>query len=236
MSVSKRMRFEVLRRDNHTCRYCGRSAPQVKLTIDHVIPEALGGQDVPENLVAACEDCNSGKTSIAPGSPLVDDVRQEAVRWTAALREAARLRRAERQKLLAIGDHFVSEIWERFYFGESEETGEHAPLPADWREAVERFWATDLPWEDVDSAVRLAMGNTNVLIDDKFRYFCGVCWRMVSEMQETALQIVDTYEEPAPAAPRPPKEPPMPRDVSQAMVRQAIQDAASKALREKHQA
>ena len=26
MAVSKRTRFEVLRRDSHTCRYCGQSA------------------------------------------------------------------------------------------------------------------------------------------------------------------------------------------------------------------
>lgn len=26
MSVSKRLRFEILRRDNHACRYCGATA------------------------------------------------------------------------------------------------------------------------------------------------------------------------------------------------------------------
>src|SRR6185369_3226628 len=62
MAVSKRLRFEILRRDNHTCRYCGRSAPEVKLTVDHVKPEALGGRTEPDNLVAACSDCNAGKT------------------------------------------------------------------------------------------------------------------------------------------------------------------------------
>jgi len=232
MAVSKRLRFEVLRRDNHTCRYCGRGAPEVKLTIDHVVPEALGGQDIAENLVTACEDCNNGKTSIAPDSPLVADVRQDALRWSAALREAARLRRVERENARTVGDYFVGEIWGRFYFGDDEETGEHAPLPADWREAVERFWTAGLPWEDMESAVRLAMGNVKVLIDDKFRYFCGVCWRMVGEMQETALQIVDTYEEPPPPLPARPKEPPLPREVSQAMVREAI----AKAQREKRQA
>ena len=56
MAVSKRTRFEVLRRDNHTCRYCGQSAPDVKLTVDHVLPVALGGHDDPTNLVAACKD------------------------------------------------------------------------------------------------------------------------------------------------------------------------------------
>ena len=38
MAVSKRTRYEVLRRDNHACRYCGASAPDAKLTVDHVLP------------------------------------------------------------------------------------------------------------------------------------------------------------------------------------------------------
>lgn len=58
MAVSKRLRYEILRRDNHTCRYCGATAPDVKLTVDHVVPVALGGSDVPTNLVAACDACN----------------------------------------------------------------------------------------------------------------------------------------------------------------------------------
>ena len=40
MAVSKRTRFEVLRRDNFTCRYC-RSTDN-ELTVDHVTPVALG--------------------------------------------------------------------------------------------------------------------------------------------------------------------------------------------------
>lgn len=48
MSITKRMRFEVLRRDSSTCRYCGQSAPDVKLHVDHVRPAALGGDDSAE--------------------------------------------------------------------------------------------------------------------------------------------------------------------------------------------
>ncbi|WP_078628685.1 HNH endonuclease [Streptomyces sp. NRRL F-2664] len=55
MPVSNRLRFEVLRRDRYTCRYCGGSAPDVVLRVDHVVPVALGGTDTPDNLVAACE-------------------------------------------------------------------------------------------------------------------------------------------------------------------------------------
>ncbi|MGW6578921.1 HNH endonuclease [Streptomyces globisporus] len=67
MAVSKRLRYEILRRDKHACRYCGATAPDVPLRVDHVIPVALGGSDAPENLVAACEPCNSGKTSTIEG-------------------------------------------------------------------------------------------------------------------------------------------------------------------------
>ena len=55
MAVSKRTRFEVLRRDDYTCRYC--RSTENPLTIDHVVPEALGGGNDPSNLVAACRDC-----------------------------------------------------------------------------------------------------------------------------------------------------------------------------------
>ena len=69
MAVTKRVRFEVLRRDNHTCRYCGASAPDTTLTVDHVTPVALGGSHDPSNLVAACKDCNAGKASTSATRP-----------------------------------------------------------------------------------------------------------------------------------------------------------------------
>lgn len=54
--LSKR---EILRRDNYTCQYCGRTSQQ--LTIDHVIPRHRGGTHSWENLVAACPSCNHAK-------------------------------------------------------------------------------------------------------------------------------------------------------------------------------
>lgn len=50
---------EVLRRDEYTCQYCGKSGAY--LTIDHVIPRHLGGKHSWENLVAACPPCNHHK-------------------------------------------------------------------------------------------------------------------------------------------------------------------------------
>lgn len=51
-------RREVLKRDNYTCQYCGSTR---RLTIDHVVPRSKGGTHTWDNVVAACERCNSAK-------------------------------------------------------------------------------------------------------------------------------------------------------------------------------
>ncbi|MGW6225232.1 HNH endonuclease [Streptomyces olivaceus] len=96
MAVSKRLRYEILRRDNHACRYCGATAPAVKLAVDHVIPQSLGGSDKPDNLVASCTDCNAGKTSSMPNAQPVADVDQETFRQSAERKQAAVQAEADR--------------------------------------------------------------------------------------------------------------------------------------------
>jgi 5-methylcytosine-specific restriction endonuclease McrA len=51
-------RREVFRRDHHTCQYCGSTK---RLTLDHVIPRSKGGTHTWDNVVTACEKCNSAK-------------------------------------------------------------------------------------------------------------------------------------------------------------------------------
>ena len=50
----RRIAKAILRRDNYTCHWCGAHAT----TADHINPRALGGDDNPANLVAACTTCN----------------------------------------------------------------------------------------------------------------------------------------------------------------------------------
>lgn len=61
-SLSKKIRFEVFKRDSFTCQYCGKSAPDVVLHVDHIIPVAEGGQNEILNLATSCFDCNMGKS------------------------------------------------------------------------------------------------------------------------------------------------------------------------------
>jgi len=64
VQVSKRIRFEVFKRDKFTCQYCGRKAPDVVLHIEHVEAVSRGGTNDIINLVAACVACNIGKSNI----------------------------------------------------------------------------------------------------------------------------------------------------------------------------
>lgn len=59
--ISPKVRFEILKRDRFTCQYCGITAVDHLLHVDHVKPVAEGGSDDPLNLVVSCRDCNLGK-------------------------------------------------------------------------------------------------------------------------------------------------------------------------------
>jgi hypothetical protein len=188
MTVSKRLRYEVLRRDNHACRYCGAAAPEARLTVDHVIPVALGGTDEASNLVAACADCNSGKSSSSPGQPLVDDVAADALRWGAAMARAAAHLMSEYRQRTDLHDRFLA-AWNGWTFG-PELKRQTLPLPAGWRSSVDGLLAAGLPEELLHEAVDIAMGAQHVRADNTFRYMCGVAWRKVQALQEIAADIV----------------------------------------------
>lgn len=63
-AISKRMRFEVLKRDSFTCQYCGKQPPDTVLHLDHIKPVSKGGKNTILNLVTSCVDCNLGKSDI----------------------------------------------------------------------------------------------------------------------------------------------------------------------------
>jgi len=54
--IDARISWNVFRRDNYTCRYCGRN--DVPLTVDHVVLWEDGGPSIEENLISACKKCN----------------------------------------------------------------------------------------------------------------------------------------------------------------------------------
>ncbi len=61
-----RLRFEVFKRDNFTCQYCGRNIKEdkIKLHCDHILPSKKGGKTTFSNLTTSCEECNLGKADV----------------------------------------------------------------------------------------------------------------------------------------------------------------------------
>lgn len=61
--LSQSMRWAVFARDNFRCRYCGAQAGSdgVELVVDHIVSIADGGDNRMDNLLSACQCCNSGK-------------------------------------------------------------------------------------------------------------------------------------------------------------------------------
>lgn len=177
MAISDTMRFEVFRRDNHECRYCGTGGSKTnELQIDHNMPRARNGSDDFDNLLVACARCNRGKGSSHPDAAMVAQVQQDAKLWldakaaTAAhLEEAAENKQANR-------DHF--DAWWR-------ETGGGTRHPG-WPNTIDALVAAGLTMPLIRDALDITRSKSH--IKDPFLYFCGVAWNKVRALQE-AVEI-----------------------------------------------
>jgi len=61
--MSKKLRFEVFKRDSFSCQYCGATPSTTELEVDHIQPVAKGGGNDMLNLITSCFDCNRGKSA-----------------------------------------------------------------------------------------------------------------------------------------------------------------------------
>lgn len=184
MAVTKRTRYEVLKRDNYACRYCGATAPDATLTIDHVTPVALGGTDDPSNLVAACRDCNAGKASTSPDAELVEGVAADALRWAAAIARAGEEMRDEVDRNRDLHEQFRAE-WISYGDKSCDD------LPSDWRSSINGWLTAGLTMPDLLDSLRIAMGNRAIPFRDVFRYMAGINKNKLAKLHERARQILD---------------------------------------------
>jgi 5-methylcytosine-specific restriction endonuclease McrA len=63
-------RFNVFLRDRFKCQYCGELFRAQDLTFEHVVPRCRGGPTSWDNIVAACEPCNTRKDHHSLMKPL----------------------------------------------------------------------------------------------------------------------------------------------------------------------
>jgi hypothetical protein len=97
------LRAQVAARSQHCCCYClcQEDVTGMRFTVDHIIPESLGGETVAENLCLACWDCNLLKQNrIVGADPKTDEPAPLYHPWQQEWNEHFRW---EREGLLLLG-------------------------------------------------------------------------------------------------------------------------------------
>ena len=112
--ISKKLRFEVFKRDAFTCQYCGQRAPDVVLQCDHVNPVAAGGSSDILNLATSCVACNAGKGARSLSDKAALTKQLDQLEELQARREQIEMLIAWREELTKLNDDVVDKLEERW--------------------------------------------------------------------------------------------------------------------------
>ena len=96
--IRQTTRERIYLRDGHTCMWCEDSVyntPGIELTLDHVVPQAIGGDNKVTNLVTACRTCKCSRQD----TPVKAFAQSLADRGKNPKRVANRVRNAQRRVL-----------------------------------------------------------------------------------------------------------------------------------------
>lgn len=168
VAISKKVRFEIFKRDAFACQYCGAHPPSTVLECDHIVPVCEGGANDEDNLITACFDCNRGKAGISL-SVVPQNLSEKAVQVAEReeqLRGYSEILEAKRERL-------ENETWRVLELLHPE-----APtVPHEHFNSTRRF-IERLGVHPVIEAMEIALASP-ARAKNTFRYFCGVCWNLV---------------------------------------------------------
>lgn len=183
MALSKRVRFEILKRDDHACHYCGATAPDVVLHVDHVVPVALGGSDNPDNLVTACQGCNAGKASTSPTEIVVEQVSESNLRWAEAIKKAAEEMAGEIEDRTQRHAWFLEawDLWDE----------DRRNLSYNYATIIDNWLASGLPKSVILDCLDISLSRRNVAHDAVFAYMCGIARNKIADLHEKARKLIE---------------------------------------------
>lgn len=173
--IGKKMRFDVFKRDNFCCQYCGSTPPKVVLEVDHIIPVSKGGKNRMENLLTSCFDCNRGKSN-----HLLDSIPKSVNEMVELLAEKmAQVKAFDKlvKKNQAAEESRIDEV-EQVLCGFFKE---HA-FSSRFRESV-RIFLSKLSLPEVVWAMQKACSRVRSA-QDTAKYFCGICWTLIKDEGE----------------------------------------------------
>ncbi len=175
-SMSKSLRFEVFKRDEFRCQYCGSTPPAVVLEVDHILAVANGGDNDSDNLVTSCFNCNRGK-SATPLTSVPESLGKKADR----VKESEAQLKAYYKILQSKKDRLYEEAWDiaEIMSPGCSDSGFHTAN----RMSIERFLQR-LDYYEVGDAMHIAIAKYPSNERRAFKYFCGICWNKIKGNQD----------------------------------------------------
>lgn len=177
--LSTRARFEIFKRDQFTCQYCGSTPPAVVLHVDHIHPVSKGGKNDKSNLVTSCSSCNLGKSDVP--LTVVDGSLQEKA---TLIKEREAQIKGYYKAIAAQKKRIESESWEVARMlcldDELESYNKIRML------SIRRF-LDQISFHHVMHAAEVTANKfRGSQSESSFKYFCGCCWKMIREGNENA--------------------------------------------------
>lgn len=158
--ISKKTRFEVFKRDSFTCQYCGKSAPEVILHVDHIKPVKEGGTNGLFNLITSCAACNLGKGARELSDGSVLSKQKEQLNLINERREQLELLMQWKTELLDITNKQIEYINKEFYRCTEHTINEHGKKTV-------LSWIKKFGFETVFDLIPEATNKYGVFDDDK---------------------------------------------------------------------
>lgn len=173
--ISKKLRFDVFKRDSFKCVYCGAvPGPDVLLEVDHVQPVAEGGENEIDNLVTACLTCNRGK-----GAEPLSVVPQSLEAKAAEVHEREAQIKAYHEILENKRNRHEAEMW---HIAEMYMERFHEESILRTRLASIRMFLGKLDLYEVEEAMQIAC-DRQYSKGPAFKYFCGICWNKIRKAE-----------------------------------------------------
>lgn len=169
--LSKKLRFEVFKRDFFTCSYCGCTPPETTLEVDHIDPVSKGGTNDINNLVTSCFDCNRGKGAVplysVPSSVAenLEAIKEKEVQIKEYRKFVSQIKRRKARDV-----NKVAKIYSGYF--------EKYQLSEYFKKNSIRQFIEKLPLHEVEEAMEKACSYVGDS-DDSIKYFCGICWNKI---------------------------------------------------------
>lgn len=172
-SLSKKLRFDVFKRDGFQCIYCGATPPSVLLHVDHITPVVAGGGNEIDNLVTACQPCNLGKSAT-----LLSVVPKSLKEKATDAQELEDQLKGYQSVLAAVRDRIEGDAWQVAHvfnglFDPGCKTFDRA-----WFMSIKRF-IERLGLHETVVAMEIATTKKAYSRTQCFKYFCGICWSKI---------------------------------------------------------